>query len=62
MKKSKIYYYAYFEVLRRLEKEKERLKENPSNSITKHRIEVLDNEAIELHQLILEAEYDEAYK
>ena len=56
----RIYRLAMHELLRlRYEVEENKLKAFPNNSITKHRIELLDKEIDELHEMILIEEHKE---
>jgi hypothetical protein len=54
----RIYNLAMTELLRKkYEVEEPKFKANPNNRITKHRIEVLDKEIDELHEMILIEEH-----
>jgi hypothetical protein len=56
MKKSYIYNMAMYELLRKIEKEENHLKENPDSTISPARLERFYAEEKELHTMILEAE------
>lgn len=60
MNTTRIYNMAMAELLRQINREEQLLAERQTNAIAFHRLKRLENEAAELHRLIVDAERDNA--